>query len=428
MLYLGDFPEDATVYIPFNTFTSNDPAASSTVTNLTENDIYVHKDGSIANIVSDGASVVINFDGITGNHLITIDTSEHADFATGSEYSVRIEGATVDAGTINSWVGAFSIERAGGALALVKAGVTLGNGAITNASLAGNMEIVFETDFTTNYNTTTNAWVNNYTDIIGTMDAAAFGADFITEAKIADNALANEHFADNCLTTTEGDWEQAGVAPTAAEINTEVDNSMVTYGLDHLFFASVTGTDVVDNSVIAKLVSKEATADWDDYVNTTESLQALRDHIADGTNLTESGGDGDHLTAINLPNQTMDITGDITGNLSGSVGSVTGHTNQSGDTYSVISGLTTAGAANLALSAAGIIGGIAATGTLSTTVMTSDLSGFVDDELIGRTVIWTGGTANGQASDITDYASTDGTVTYTAIKTAPLNNDTFVIV
>ena len=42
-----------------------------------------------------------------------------------------------------------------------------------------------------------------------------------------------------------------------------------------------------------------------------------------GANATEAGGTGDHLTAINLPNQTMDIIGDITGNLSGSVGSVT---------------------------------------------------------------------------------------------------------
>jgi hypothetical protein len=45
---------------------------------------------------------------------------------------------------------------------------------------------------------------------------------------------------------------------------------------------------------------------------------------AAGVGLTEAGGDGDHLTAIDLPNQTMDITGSITGNLSGSVGSVTG--------------------------------------------------------------------------------------------------------
>ena len=43
--------------------------------------------------------------------------------------------------------------------------------------------------------------------------------------------------------------------------------------------------------------------------------------------------DGSSLTAINLPNQTMDIIGNITGNLSGSVGSLTGHTPQTGDSF-----------------------------------------------------------------------------------------------
>ena len=33
---------------------------------------------------------------------------------------MRVEGVAVDGGTINAWVGAFSIERAGGALATVK--------------------------------------------------------------------------------------------------------------------------------------------------------------------------------------------------------------------------------------------------------------------------------------------------------------------
>lgn len=83
---------------------------------------------------------------------------------------------------------------------------------------------------------------------------------------------------------------------------------------------------------------------------------------------------------------------------------------------------------NLASSALGIISGTAQTGTLSTTVMTSDLTGYANDELIGRVVVWTGGTAAGQASAITDYASASGTVTYNAITTAPANNDTFVIV
>ena len=118
--YYGDFAEDDTVNIPFNTFTSDDPSASCTITDLADADIKVHKDGSTDEIATDGATVAINFDGVTGNHLITIDTSVHADYATGSEYAVRMEGTTVDGATINAWVGAFSIERAGGTIALLK--------------------------------------------------------------------------------------------------------------------------------------------------------------------------------------------------------------------------------------------------------------------------------------------------------------------
>jgi len=62
-----------------------------------------------------------------------------------------------------------------------------------------------------------------------------------------------------------------------AEVQSEVADALVAIGLDHLVSASVAGSDVVDNSIIAKLVSKESTADWDDYVNTTDSLQAQKD-------------------------------------------------------------------------------------------------------------------------------------------------------
>ena len=66
------------------------------------------------------------------------------------------------------------------------------------------------------------------------------------------------------------------------QINAACDAAIVTYGLDHLVSASVAGSDVVDNSIIAKLVSKESTADWDDFVNTTDSLQALREQTGSG--------------------------------------------------------------------------------------------------------------------------------------------------
>src|SRR5210317_1407260 len=125
--YLGDFAEDATVYIPFNTFDSNDPSASVTITNLADADIKVHKDGSATEIVTDGATVAIDFDSITGNHLITIDTSVDAAYSTGSDYIVRIEGTTVDAATINAFVASFSIQNrySAGALRPTTAGRTL---------------------------------------------------------------------------------------------------------------------------------------------------------------------------------------------------------------------------------------------------------------------------------------------------------------
>lgn len=62
-----------------------------------------------------------------------------------------------------------------------------------------------------------------------------------------------------------------------ADVNAEVDTALTDIGLDHLLAASVTGTDVTDNSIIAKLASKAATADWDTFVNTTDSLEAISD-------------------------------------------------------------------------------------------------------------------------------------------------------
>jgi len=62
-----------------------------------------------------------------------------------------------------------------------------------------------------------------------------------------------------------------------AEVQSEVDDALIAKGLDHLVFVSVTGTDIADNSVIARLASKSATADWDSFNNTTDSLEAIED-------------------------------------------------------------------------------------------------------------------------------------------------------
>lgn len=60
---------------------------------------------------------------------------------------------------------------------------------------------------------------------------------------------------------------------------------------------------------------------------------------AAGAGLTEAGGTGDHLTAIDLPDQTMNITGNLTGNL---VGNVTGNINTAAGTIQTLDALDTA--------------------------------------------------------------------------------------
>jgi hypothetical protein len=88
-----------------------------------------------------------------------------------------------------------------------------------------------------------------------------------------------------------------------AEVQSECNDALVALGLDHLVSASVAGSDVVDDSIIAKLVSKESTADWDDYVNTTESLQALRDR---GDAAWTTGGGGSAPTAAAVADAVWD--------------------------------------------------------------------------------------------------------------------------
>lgn len=118
---------------------------------------------------------------------------------------------------------------------------------------------------------------------------------------------ANDNGADiNAILTDTAEIGAAGAGLSAvpwnaswdAEVESEANDALVAENLDHLLAAAVTGTDVTDNSALAQLVGDDATADWDTFDNTTDSLEALRNHVGDGTNLTEAGGTGDQLSAI----------------------------------------------------------------------------------------------------------------------------------
>lgn len=110
----------------------------------------------------------------------------------------------------------------------------------------------------------------------------------------------------------------------------------ITLGVDH---DSVTGLNLL--TIVATAANGfEAGKDYDLVITTgtVGSVSVVGEvvgHFSLGldASFVRIGAAGAGLTNINLPNQTMDITGDITGNLSGSVGSLTGHTPQTGNTF-----------------------------------------------------------------------------------------------
>lgn len=103
--------------------------------------------------------------------------------------------------------------------------------------------------------------------------------------------------------------------------------------------------EIADNAGGSALTAAAiADAVWD---------EAQADHVAVGsfgitaseiadilTDTAEIGAAGAGLTAINLPDQTMNITGNITGNLTGSVGSVTGAVGSVTGAVGSVTGLT----------------------------------------------------------------------------------------
>lgn len=350
--YLGDFPVGATIYVPFHTFSSDDPSASMTITGLAVTDIEVYKNGSATQRASDAGYTLldtdgIDFDGTTGLHGFSIDTADNttADFFTsGADYWVAVASITLDGATINFWAAHFSIENRRVAGELVRTTIATLSSQTSFTLTAGSADddayndgTIIVSDIASGVQKAVGR-ISDYTGSSKTITLAADPGIFTMAAGDNVSILAPNvasHLVGHTvqtgdsyarlgapagasvsadIATVDGNVDEilldtaeigaAGAGLTAvpwnsswdAEVQSEVTDALEADGLDHLVSASVAGSDVADNSIIAKLVSASATADWDDFVNTSDSLQAVRDHIGDGTNLTEAGGDGDHLT------------------------------------------------------------------------------------------------------------------------------------
>ena len=133
MAYLGDYPVDATAYIYFDSFDAN--GASASITGLVVTDIEIYKNGSITQRSSDAGYTLLDTDGIDFDALVgingfSIDLSNDTDagfYAAGGEYVIVVSSVTLESQTVSFIAGTFSIERTGGALALLKGTNSLAN-------------------------------------------------------------------------------------------------------------------------------------------------------------------------------------------------------------------------------------------------------------------------------------------------------------
>lgn len=223
-----------------------------------------------------------------------------------------------------------------GSVASVTAGVTLANGAITNASLAGNMEIVFETDFATNYSTTLDRWNTNVVSI-ESVDAT----DQINAA--CDTALADYDAPTNtemtaAFTEIKGaTW--SGTTDTLEAIRDRGDAAWTTSTLTDASIADQVWDEVLSGHLTAGSTGNALNAagsagdPWStaipgaygagtagyilgnnlDAAITSRSSHAAADVWSVATR---------QLTAT----QSFNLTGNITGSVSGSVGSISGVT------------------------------------------------------------------------------------------------------
>ena len=98
MIDLGIVQPGQTIYVPFQTYDSNDPSASVTITGLATTDIEVYKDGSVTQRASDAGYALLDTDGIDFDTpwipvVLSIDLADNTTagfWAAGSQYWVVI--------------------------------------------------------------------------------------------------------------------------------------------------------------------------------------------------------------------------------------------------------------------------------------------------------------------------------------------------
>lgn len=113
--------------------------------------------------------------------------------------------------------------------------------------------------------------------LIGSRMDSSVGA---MAANVVTSAAINAGAIDAAAIATDAIDADALAADALAEIKTQAVTALTDIQLDHLLYVAAAGANVTDDSVIAQMVAKAGTADWDTYDNTTDSLEAISVDIA----------------------------------------------------------------------------------------------------------------------------------------------------
>jgi hypothetical protein len=211
--------------------------------------------------------------------------------------------------------------------------------------------------------------------------AENLGADAVDANALADNAIDAAAIAASAL-NGKGDWNigKTGYALSGAGVDAILDETLTSH-----VTADSLGVAVKD------ILADTNELQTDDYPTSIAAIQSDTDDIQTRLPAALVGGrmdsnmsaiDNDNTAAVNLKLSTLQV-------ISGSVETGGGPT---------------------------------------TTVFQTDLAETQDDIYIGRIIIFTSGAAKDEATDITDYTGSTGTITCTALANAPANTDTFIII
>ena len=247
-------------------------------------------------------------------------------------------------------------------------------------------------------------WQARY-GVAETFDFKLYNADGTLDVDEADGGTeVSVSCNEGAETTATNDFADEGtfysIALTATEMQCERITVVVAATTTEVFFIqTIDSTSAMTPNIVQ-------TGDSFARLGAPAGASVSADVAAIEGQTDDIGAAGAGLTAIDLPNQTMDITGSV----SGSVGSVaTGGISEA-------SFATTAGAA----ASLGIIDQGTAQSATGTTLQLRSAAAFADDEIIGATCVITGGSAGvGQARSITDYVSSTDTATVATWTTTP---------